>query len=349
MPTSPATGKPDSHLLLHPPPIAPANPPPRLKISLDLPPIDPRPPIAPRIYKRLYSHLEKILPAAGLGTPKSRRAASAAARVPNSSPASARALPSRPTPSKDKSLAPFRTLGGTPTAQRTKTPAAAAATPATWDALSLPPWGPPAARWVCRALDHGPLIPLVLAGAEAVAAPPKTKGRKGMGGPLAASTTAVLAAVCYLAALQWEATGTATPEWVAGIERRILAAFGKARKETQLSKAGGGADAWEGWEDLERRPFRQAIMEVQDRLEVGWFDAVDELKAAVDCEEEQDQAEDEKEEQEYQMTRADTMFQDRYDFLSERKRAGYKVWKEGIMKRIEAISKNGPEPMEVDS
>ncbi|SPQ20395.1 52642f57-6ba1-442e-b7a6-f24d893a44bc [Thermothielavioides terrestris] len=37
----------------------------RLKTALDLPPIDPRPPIPPRIYKRLFNHLDKILPAAG--------------------------------------------------------------------------------------------------------------------------------------------------------------------------------------------------------------------------------------------------------------------------------------------
>jgi origin recognition complex subunit 6 len=43
-----------------------------------------------------------------------------------------------------------------------------------------------------------------------------------------------------------------------------------------------------------------------------------------------------------QIRRADTMFQDKYDLLSEKRQAEYVVWKENIMSRIDALlAKNG--------
>ena len=305
-----------------------------------MPPIEPRPPIPPRIYARLCSHLEKILPASGLGTPRSRRTAAtdpASGSLGGSS--ATRALPSRPTPTKETSLARFR--------GQAETPSRRAAAPATgWDASSLPPWVPPTARLLCRERGHPPLVPLVLAGAEALAAPPK--GRKAKGEALAASATGLLAGVYYFASLQYEEAGTSGPEWAARAETEILAVLKKARKEVAPPKAARGSSPWEGWEDLERKSFRAAVKEVEARIEADWLDAIDELKTAVDGEEEE-QDDEEEEAQDYQIARADTMFQDRYDFLTERKRAEYKVWKEGIMKRIEAIEKNGPEAMEVDT
>jgi origin recognition complex subunit 6 len=56
-------------------------------------------------------------------------------------------------------------------------------------------------------------------------------------------------------------------------------------------------------------------------------------------EEEEEEANDEGEDATgvVQISRPDTMFQDRYDYLSERKRKAYAEWKEGVLKRIKEL------------
>ncbi|EEY15412.1 conserved hypothetical protein [Verticillium alfalfae VaMs.102] len=87
----------------------------RLKIPLDLPPIQSRPPIPPRIYQRLYAHLDNILPhnltartpaKNRHATPRPRHAG-ADTTTTTTTTASGRPLPSRTTPSKETTLAPF--------------------------------------------------------------------------------------------------------------------------------------------------------------------------------------------------------------------------------------------------
>ena len=70
----------------------------RLKLSLGLPKIEPRPPCPPRIYQKLYKYLDSVLTA---GTRRSGRPAQAAVAgsTPTSSPAKPRA-PARSTPLK---------------------------------------------------------------------------------------------------------------------------------------------------------------------------------------------------------------------------------------------------------
>ena len=48
------------------------------------------------------------------------------------------------------------------------------------------------------------------------------------------------------------------------------------------------------------------------------------------------------------MRRADTMFQDRYDFLSERKKKEYTLWKAGVLRRIKNLE-TGEDGMDIDS
>ena len=103
----------------------------RLKLSLGLPKIEPRPPCPPRIYHKLYKYLDSVLTA---GTRRSARPARAptAGSTPTSSPAKPRA-PARSTPLK-------------PT-----TPHKKAKSQVTL-ASDAPKWVMPTIRHLCRAL-----------------------------------------------------------------------------------------------------------------------------------------------------------------------------------------------------
>ncbi|KAK7977022.1 hypothetical protein PG996_003094 [Apiospora saccharicola] len=91
----------------------------RLKTSLDLPPIQARPPVPPRIYKRLYTHLDHILPANAVAKSGRVRTPSSKLREAQGlfgSTATIERTHNRGTPTKESSLAQFRSkTDGTPT------------------------------------------------------------------------------------------------------------------------------------------------------------------------------------------------------------------------------------------
>ncbi|KAL8380920.1 hypothetical protein RB595_005285 [Gaeumannomyces hyphopodioides] len=165
----------------------------RLKITLNLPQIQPRPPIAPRIYKRLYNHLDTILPnnSSGVGTPRSAARVRAAAAAASGNPGSQQArTPSRgagrfrdvlaaspsstatgrvpgaqrPTPSQAESLARFRS-----------SPTKTLWCRGTGNSKQLP-WLRTVARYLCTALDVTRLVPFVFAGLDHVLLPPAGSG-----------------------------------------------------------------------------------------------------------------------------------------------------------------------------
>jgi origin recognition complex subunit 6 len=57
----------------------------------------------------------------------------------------------------------------------------------------------------------------------------------------------------------------------------------------------------------------------------------------VGREEDEEEGEEEEGQEVVQIRRADTMFQERYDYLGERKRKAYAEWKEGMLKRIKEL------------
>ncbi|KAK3314532.1 origin recognition complex subunit 6-domain-containing protein [Apodospora peruviana] len=293
----------------------------RLKIALNLPPIDLRPPIPPRIYKRLYNHLEKIMPAS-TSTP-SRATPGGGRKTPStklrlndelaSSPA-ARKAASRVTPSKEKSLAQFR---GTPAA------AAPTSTKKSSSAASdaLPPWMRPTLRFICKELGSTRIGPVVMSAVESVVAP----------------------------------RGTVTDDkW---IRSNLVALLGAMYLYVWRAKVvQDEEDAWEGWHTVRAKDLDSAAVHIHRHgwLELDWAKGIDDLinqTAASDGGEGGDDV-DEGEQAPLQIRKADTMFQERYDYLSEGRRADYAVWKEGILKRIKELERDTPPPnhdaMEID-
>ncbi|KAK3387523.1 origin recognition complex, subunit 6 [Podospora didyma] len=329
----------------------------RLKISLNLPPIDPRPPIPPRIYKRLYNHLDKILPASSStpGTP-GRATPGAVARTPNSrlrngsqphqlgsSPSKSR---SRTTPAaKDKTLAEFRRGTGS----KPGTPSAAK------DSDGLPSWIRPTLRFLCAGLGPARIGPVVMSGVESIVAP---RGVRTDDEWVNGNMVAMLGAL-YLyvwRGVMYSDTDLDAAQY-AKFRKELAAALARAREEVKLNakapprkkkQANGEEDGddddderWEGWHSVRPKDFDAAALKMNRYgwLKLDWARGIDDLaQAARDGEEEDDNDDDDGTNQEpVQLRRADTMFQERYDYLSERKKKEYAVWKEGIMGRIKEL------------
>ncbi|KAM0322984.1 hypothetical protein ACHAQA_009083 [Verticillium albo-atrum] len=325
----------------------------RLKITLNLPPIESRPPIPPRIYKRLYSHLDNILPhnvssrtPGKNGTPRSRH------REPDTT-ASGRPLPSRATPSKEKTLAQFRSGANTPTKSTGR-----AVVPV--DKSALHPWIQPTIRFLCKASGNAAFAPTLLAGVECAVVP---GGRRTRDPWVLDNLTALVAAFYFFIVQQVRVLATGeriTPDNYLPVRTEVMALLTRARAELVVGKGLEEEDAWEGWQAIRRRDFDAVMGEVTNKgfLQEDWFTGLSDLIArggleAAGEEEGEEAADggavgDEVRPTKQTIRRADTMFQDRYDYLSEDKRKDYRLWKEGILRRIEQEEQGRREAMDVD-
>ncbi|KAF5657900.1 origin recognition complex subunit 6 [Fusarium heterosporum] len=322
----------------------------RLKITLDLPPIEPRPPIPPRIYKRLYTHLDNILPSSA-STPS--RNAAGRVRTPSSrfrdadgSPSGSRPLPSRATPTKEQSLAQFRTpskgANGTPTKSTMKRE--------TFTRGDLHAWIQPVARWLCEETDHKKLAPTILAGMEVIVTP---EGRRTEDEWVLKNTTALFAAIYFFVTMRVKALATGEGidrEAYVPLRKDILALLAKAREEVTVRNL-PEETAWEGWMNVKSKDFDDAVSKVNERswLTGDWYQGITDV---VNLSQKNHLANAEMLDGEAmpktQVTKADTMFQDRYDFLSEAKQRDYMHWKEGMLAKI-ALSTTTGAAMELDT
>ncbi|PSR82313.1 origin recognition complex, subunit 6 [Coniella lustricola] len=349
----------------------------RLKITLNLPPIEPRPPVPPRIYKRLYTHLDKILPAASLagrpkanalgGTPRSNRLASGAA-APSSPLTPSRGTPrgsARGTPTKEVSLSHFRT-------PRLASRSATARQAASYS--SLPPWILPTVRHLCARFqgaedgNHGPsLASSVMAGLDTIIAPygERTKD-EWVNSHLLALLGAIYWLVSESAALApgEELRAETSRARYKSMRKEILTTLRAARDEisvpasvsmTTTETAEQDAAFWEGWQSaLKAAELDDAITQVASRgwLDSDWYRSIDFLRdKAGDANGDAD-ADDLGEDMasaaaSVQITKADSMLQDKFDYLSERRRASYRQWKTDILRRIEKMERTKNAAVEV--
>ncbi|KAK4101095.1 hypothetical protein N658DRAFT_472120 [Parathielavia hyrcaniae] len=323
----------------------------RLKIALNLPPIDPRPPIPPRIYKRLFNHLDKILPAAA-ATPSRAgpgRTALSSGRTwtPSSKlreqqqqqqqqqqllATSPLASKTRPTPTKEKSLADLRNDAPSASAKRRKT--------TTTDTDALPPWIRPTLRYLLSHLGPASIGPVVASGLESVVAP---RGTLTDDAWVRAHIVSVLGALYLFVwrGVTWPDGQAVDRERYVQSRKEVAACLRRAREEVDVAAVvvSGG---WDGWEEAGPREFDAAAVRGKRHgwFEMEWVSGVGDL---VDREEarreeaEEDGGNGEGEQAVAHIRRPDTMFQERYDYLGERKRKAYAEWKEGLLKRIKEL------------
>ncbi|PHH79130.1 hypothetical protein CDD80_5596 [Ophiocordyceps camponoti-rufipedis] len=280
----------------------------RLKTVLDLPPIQPRPPIPPRLYKRLYTHLDNILPNSMRGAAVARMTSrSAAAKGATASPSS------RAGDTTASTLAtPSRSL-------RRKRPG-----DGDDDALQefLYPWVAPVVRFLCADAGVGKFAPTVLAG---VAFVQRQEDEHVVWARQHA--TALVAALYFYVVSRLDDLSDEEP-----VDRKggIMDQLGRARAQVQTKQP--AANFWKGWETLQSEHLDAALAHVkaENWLDSDWFRGIADVvgsKAVAPTDGHDDEGSG---------RRADTMLQDKYDFLSPRRRAEYKVWRERMLAKIDA-------------
>ncbi|RKU40893.1 hypothetical protein DL546_002839 [Coniochaeta pulveracea] len=316
----------------------------RLKISLNLPPIDPRPPVPPRIYKRLYNHLDNILPNSQNtpGRSSRNRTPSAKLREQQDTFRSSLSRPSplnKTTPGKVRSLADFR--GSQP-----GTPSRSGRTSA--HKAELPPWIRPTLRYLCAQLSTPAIAPTVIAGIDSILVP---HGRRTSDEWVWSHLTSLLAAL-YL--YVWNSVshpnGVDEERYVAA-RSSVIDTLAKTRGSITVSEVDAEV-AWEGWEEVTAEDVDNAALVINRHgwLESDWAKGIQGLIR-------QDAEEDDlarggtlrgnRNSEAGSARRGDVMFQEKYDYLSERKRNAYAAWEEGILERIRVLESTGA--MDVDS
>ena len=336
----------------------------RLKVSLDLPPIEPRPPIPPRVYKKLYAHLDDALPNSPLKrtssgrvrTPSSKlrdmeagSAGSPLGRSVGRSAGSSRPQPSKVTPSKEKAIALFKSpaahIPGTPTKSTGKARVLVSK-------IGIHPWIHPTIRFICKESGYEKLAPIILAGMDTTVAP---GGRRTRDEWIRGNLTGLLMAFYFFVTMKVKHLTDLTPigpkDYVPA-RKEIIKLAARAREGVDAKRM-NEEDFWEGWQTLKSKDFDKAVENVtkSNWLNADWFKALQDLQAAEDNDGNDASDEDEQQVpgQKIQVRRADTMFQERYDYLSDARRQDYKVWKDEMLKKIEGLEANVPDAMELDT
>lgn len=339
----------------------------RLKITLNLPPIEPRPPVPPRIYQRIYKYLDKILPATSLaGRPRNNGSGTPGSKG-FGSPAS-RPLPSRGTPTKHASLSQFRTpsKAGMPSSSNPHGTAQQ-------NDSALPPWTRLVVRHLHASLaeECSPnLVPTVIAGLESIIAPYRRRTKDEW---VNSHLTSLVGAIYWLVSesARLSPGEEMTPEnsqtRYKGLRKEVLGALRRARDEAEIPDTTRGQKGqiteeeemvfWDGWqESTKAADLGEAITEVTKRgwLNSDWYRSIEFLRDKAG--EGEDDADGDLGEDPavtaavVQIAKADTMLQDKFDYLSERRRADYRQWKVGILRRIELLERSGVQrTMEVES
>lgn len=343
----------------------------RLKTTLNLPKIEPRPPVPKRVYDKLYKYLDEILEARPQRTPrKSVKKAEADLAPPSQAPvqkptprkkaanpsttsASQQPLPSRPTPSKERSLAQFK-----PSTKGRKTELSHGG-----HAENLPAWIHPMIRALSHKLSAPAAASHALAGVTSVLTLPQPRpndvgqeSRKGM-------IPGLLAAVFIMTRTRLLGVQTSGKEYIA-LRRTVLDTMIELRNDKELKarveSIQKGKAAWEGWEEVKGRDVDGWLMELSAKgwTDLDWFGNigngaglevpevggdVDRTMVYDDDDVDMDDGGQDGDfgEMEGMFYGAGSMLQDKYDYLTARKREEFRVWKEGVMKRVEEFERTG--------
>lgn len=241
----------------------------------------------------------------------------------------------------------FRTASGTPS----KT----GATTTTALGIGLPPWTKPVIKFLCAETNQPQLGSTIVAGMDTIVAP---FGRRTEDAWINQNITALLGAVYFYVTIRVVAITRGEPmtkEPFALQRREILKLLEQARAEVQVNSA--ASDPWSEWQDVKTRDFNSAVtqMEEQGWLLADWFTGIDDVVRPMDVDKVGgdvlgEAGDDADAEGPTQTRRSDMMYQDKYDYLSEARRADYAAWKTDILQRITALEQAATSTaMEIDA
>ncbi|KAK3304136.1 origin recognition complex, subunit 6 [Chaetomium strumarium] len=321
----------------------------RLKTTLNLPPIAPRPPIPPRIYKRLYNHLDKILPAPSSTPSRSTPGGalglggSGRTRTPGSKLREQQhILGTSPWPT----TAAATTTTSVPDTPSKKRTGSKNNNSSINDSVNLPRWIRPTLRLLLTRLGPAHIGPVVATGLESIITP---RGKLTADAWVRDNLAAVVGGlyVYVWRGVTWPVAGEKVDRArYVKFRNEVASCLGVARGQVEIPRNRDDDDekeeAWEGWGKVTGKELDEAVLTGNRH---GWFDmewvkGVGDLVERERARAEEDADADVEEEERIaavQISRPDTMFQERYDYLSERKRKAYAEWKEGALKRIKEL------------
>ncbi|KAA8629877.1 hypothetical protein SMACR_04075 [Sordaria macrospora] len=149
----------------------------------------------------------------------------------------------------------------------------------------------------------------------------------------------------------WPGTDIDEGEYVA-MRKKVVMTLKKAREQVKVTvELGNGKEeeednekVWEGWGDVKLKDLNLATLHIGTSgwLEMDWAAGVEDLARTVLDKEDQDAAFEDgqggaNKVEVVRVGQGDSMFQDRYDYLGERKQKEYAIWKQGILKKIKAL------------
>lgn len=215
---------------------------------------------------------------------------------------------------------------------------------------ALHPWIKPTTRFLCEETDHKKLAPTILAGMEAIVTP---GGRRTEDEWVLKNVTALFAAIYFFVTMRVKALASGEAidrEGYVPLRKEILALLTRARGEVSV-RGLDEDEAWDGWTSLKTKEFDDAVARVNERawLTEDWYQGIaDVVKLTQRSQLDDVEMLDEETMPKMQVKKADTMFQDKYDLLSEAKRADFMHFKEDMLARIALLTTAGA-AMEVDT
>lgn len=120
------------------------------------------------------------------------------------------------------------------------------------------------------------------------------------------------------------------------MRKEILALLAQSSQEVTVPDV-EESEAWEGWREVKSREFDAAVAKVNenDWLSGDWYDGiVDVIDSTTKADADMSDNDQEVFEASLPTRRADAMLQERYDFLSESKKADYAKWRETMLAKI---------------
>ena len=103
-------------------------------------------------------------------------------------------------------------------------------------------------------------------------------------------------------------------------------------------------EAWQGHESVTKRSIEAAVSRTLEKKwhEADWYLALDEIHERSQAQDQQTAGmEDEEGDEDLKARKSDSMFQDQWNFLTDRKREEHRVWKARMLGRIDDLEKSG--------
>ncbi|KAH8789391.1 origin recognition complex, subunit 6 [Hyaloscypha sp. PMI_1271] len=330
----------------------------RLKTTLNLPPIEPRPPLPPRVYSKLYAYFDRTLTTsaarnrAKARSPPSKASSSTLRSSPSKATSSTsrttasskqtQPLPQRLTRGKEKSFQSFRK-------NRTERKGLRYTSNTDKDER-IPRWVGPAIRLLCREMETPRAVPHLLAGVESVLclpcpSDPNGENEKGVEGKI----PALIAALWFFVVVKMRGKEGQGKENLAR-KKMVRDVLVRVKEDEGVKdRVGDEENTWEGWEEIVEKDvnaWRKEIV-VKGWREMDWFENIEdgcgvdgEIQSETDDGEDDDLSMSEELGSEVRRRATASMIQEKY-IMTPAKKKEYEEWRDMMLAGIDKMIEDG--------